>query len=311
MQPQETRSAEVRAVGRRKASDYPQEVLHLFDKYIHGDIDRRSFLEGAQKYAVGGMTAAIMLEGLAPNYAMGQQVAKDDKRIKTEVVTVPSPQGNGNIKGLFAKPANAPAKMGAILVIHENRGLNPHIEDIARRLAVAGFMAYAPDGLTSVGGYPGNEEDAVKQFGTVNRDKMFQDFVASAKWLRGRPDSNGKLGAVGFCFGGGIVNQLAVALGPDLQAGVPFYGGQPPAADVAKIKAPLLINYADFKLDARIGDGWPAYEAALKAAKVNYQEYEYKGANHGFNNDTGARYDKAAADLAWGRTMELFNKYVK
>ena len=309
MQPLEPISAEVRAVGRKKASDFPQEVLNLFDKYVHGDIDRRAFLDGAQKYAVGGMTAAVMLESLRPNYAWAQQVPKDDKRIKVETVTVQSPQGNGTIKGVFARPANATGKIGSILVIHENRGANPYTEDVARRLAVAGFNAFAPDGLTSVGGYPGNEEEGVKLFGTVNRDKMFQDFIASAKWLKGRADSNGKLGAVGFCFGGGVVNQLAVALGSDLQAGVPFYGAQVPAADVAKIKAPLVIQYG--ALDDRINAGWPAFEEALKANKVPYAGYIYAGANHGFHNDTTPRYDKAAAELAWTRTLDHFNKYVK
>ncbi len=311
MQPQPDRSAEVRTAGRKKASDFPQEVLSLFDKFIHGDIDRRSFLDRAQKYAVGGMTAAVMLESLYPNYAWAQQVPKDDKRIKVETVTVQSPSGNGTIKGTFAKPASGPAKLGSILVIHENRGMNPYTEDVVRRFAVAGYMAFAPDGLTSKGGYPGTEEDAAKLFGTVDRAKMFEDFVAAAKWMRARPDSNGKLGAIGFCFGGGIVNQLAVALGPDLQAGVPFYGAQVPAADVPKIKAHLLMNYADAKLDARIAGGWAAYEEALKANKVDYQAFFYEGANHGFHNDTTPRYDKAAADTAWNRALELFAKYVK
>ena len=300
---------EVQAVGRKQASDFPQDLLNLFDKYVHGDIDRRAFLDGAQKYAVGGVTATMIWESLRPNYAWAQQVPKDDKRIKTEVVSVPSPLGNGTVKGLLARPANATGKLPSVIVIHENRGLNPYIEDVARRFAVAGYMAFAPDGLTSVGGYPGNEEEGVKLFGTVDRNKMTADLLASAKWLKARPDSTGKLGAIGFCYGGGIVNQLAVALGSDLSAGVPFYGAQPPAADVAKIKAHLLINYAG--LDDRINAGWPAYETALKDNKVDYQVFIYQGANHGFHNDTTPRFDKAAADLAWTRTLDHFNKFLK
>jgi carboxymethylenebutenolidase len=294
---------------RKKASDYPQELLNLFDLYVHGDIDRRSFLDGAKKFATGGVTATMLWESLRPNYAWAEQVPKDDKRLKCEYVTVQSPQGNGSIKGYFVRPANAGGKLPAVLVIHENRGLNPYIEDVARRLGVAGFMALAPDGLTSVGGYPGDEEKAAAAFRTVDGKKMFEDFVASAMWLKNRPDSTGKLGAVGFCFGGGVVNNLAVRLGSDLAAGVPFYGVQPPAEEVAKIKAPLLLNYAG--LDERIDKGIPAFEEALKANHVNYQLYVYPGVNHGFHNDTTPRYDKAAAELAWQRTLEHFNKYLK
>lgn len=293
---------------RRKASDYPQELLDLFDKYVHGDIERRDFLEGAKKYAVGGMTAVAIWESLRPNYAWAQQVKPDDPRIKTERVSVDSPQGNGSIKGLLAKPAKA-GKYPVVLVIHENRGLNPYIEDVARRLATENFIAYAPDGLTSVGGYPGNDEEGGKMFGKVDRAKMFEDFVAAAKWLKSRPDSTGKLGSVGFCFGGGICNSLAVRLGSDLQASVPFYGGQAPAADVPKIQAPLLLHYGG--LDQRVNAGWPAYEEALKANGKKYQAYIYEGANHGFHNDTTPRYDAAAAKLAWQRTLEHFNKYLR
>jgi carboxymethylenebutenolidase len=294
---------------RKKASEYPQELLNLFDKYVHGDIERRDFLEGAQKFAVGGVTATAIWESLRPNYAWAEQVPKDDKRLKTEYVIVPSPMGNNNIKGYFVRPANASGKLPGVLVIHENRGLNPYIEDVARRLGTLGFMALAPDGLTSVGGYPGDEEQAAKAFGPIDKGKMTEDFMASARWLKGRADCTGKIGAVGFCFGGGMVNALAVRLGPDLAAGVPFYGAQPSAADTAKIKAPLLLHYAG--LDDRIDAGWPAFEEALKANHITYSGYIYQGANHGFHNDTTPRYDEAAAKLAWQRTTDFFNKYLK
>ena len=294
---------------RKKASDFPQEVLNLFDKYIHGDIDRRAFLDGAGKFAVGGLTAMGILESLRPNYAWAQQVPKDDKRIKIEIVTIPSPQGNTEIKGPLVRPANATGKLPGVLVVHENRGLTPYIEDVARRLAAAGFMALAPDGLTSVGGFPGTDELGVAAFGKVDKNKMTEDFVAAALWLKARPDCTGKIGVVGFCYGGGIANTLAVRLGADLAAAVPFYGAQPKAEDVAKIKAPILANYAS--LDTRITGGWPAYEAALKANNVPYAGYVYEGANHGFHNDTTPRYDEAAAKLAWQRTLDWFNKYLK
>jgi len=294
---------------RKTANEYPQELLNLFDKYVHGEIERRDFLEGAKKFAVGGMTATMIWESLRPNYAWAQQVPKDDSRIVTERVTVPSPEGNGEIKGYFVKPAKAAGKLPVVLVVHENRGLNPYIEDVARRLGTANFIAFAPDGLTSVGGYPGDEEKGAAAFRQVNGAKMAEDFVAAARWLKARPDSNGKLGAVGFCFGGGIVNTLAVRLGSDLTAGAPFYGGQPPAADVAKIKATMLLNYAEN--DARLTAGWPAYEEALKANKVSYSGYVYPGTQHGFHNDTTPRYDEKAAKLAWERTLELFNKTLR
>jgi carboxymethylenebutenolidase len=293
---------------RKKASDFPQELLNLFDKYVHGDIGRRDFLEGAQKFAVGGATAAGILEALRPNYAWAQQVAKDDKRIKTSYETVTSPQGNGSIKGYLARPASG-AKAPGVLVIHENRGLNPYIEDVARRLGTANFVAFAPDGLTSVGGYPGDEEKGVKLFATVDKPKMTEDFIAAAKWLKARPDCTGKIGVVGFCFGGGMANTLAVRMGDEISAAVPFYGAQPPAAEVSKIKAPLLLQYAS--LDTRITGNWPAYEEALKANHVTYTGYVYEGANHGFHNDTTPRYDEAAAKLAWQRTLDFFNKYLR
>ena len=294
---------------RLKSTDFPQEVLNLFDKYIHGDLDRRGFLDGAGKFAVGSMTAAAMLEALRPNFAMGQQIAPTDARIKAERATVQSPNGNGTINGLLVRPANATGRLPGVLVIHENRGLNPHIEDVARKLAVANFMAFAPDGLTTKGGYPGDEQQAAAAFGQVDGAKMRQDFIASARWLKARADCTGRIGTVGFCFGGGIVNFLAAELGADLSAAVPYYGAQVAADQAAKIKAPLLLHYAEN--DARINGGWPAYEEALKANGIPNQAFIYPGTQHGFNNDTGARYEKAAADLAWQRTLDHFNKYLR
>ena len=294
---------------RRKANEYPQELLNLFDKYVHGEIERRDFLEGAKKFAVGGMTATMIWESLRPNYAWAQQVPKDDTRILTERATVPSPQGNGEIKGYLVKPAKAAGKLPGVLVVHENRGLNPYIEDVARRLGTSNFIAFAPDGLTSVGGYPGDDEKGGAAFGKVDRAKMANDFEAAARWLKARPDCNGKIGVVGFCYGGGIANTLAVRMGSDLNAAAAFYGGQPPAADVPKIKAAMLLQYGS--LDTRLTGGWPAYEEALKANHVNYQGYVYEGANHGFHNDTTPRYDEKAAKLAWDRTLELFNKNLR
>jgi carboxymethylenebutenolidase len=296
---------------RKKASDYPQELLDLFHEYQHGDIDRRTFLERAGKFAVGGLTAATILSEMRPNYALAQQVPKDDPRIKTEVVTVQSPQGNGSIKGVFARPAKAGGKLPGIIVIHENRGLNPYVEDVARRFAAANFIAYAPDGLTSVGGFPGNDEQGAVKFREVNGPKMMEDFVASANWLRTNPECTGKLGAIGFCFGGGIVNQLAVRLGRDLNAGVPFYGRQPSAEDAAKITAPLMLQYADATIDTGVGAGIAPYEAALKANNKTFEKFEYKGAQHGFHNDTTPRYDEPSAKLAWQRTLDFFNKNLR
>jgi len=293
---------------RRKATDFPQELLDLFDRYVHGEIGRREFLDGAKKFAVGGLTATAIWESLRPNYAWAQQVAKDDSRIKTEYATVPAPQGNGSIRGYLVRPANAHGKLPGVLVVHENRGLNPYMEDVARRLATSNFMAFAPDGLTSVGGYPGDDEQGAKLFGQVDRPKMTEDFLAAARWLKERADCTGRIGVVGFCFGGGIANTLAVRMGADLAAAVPFYGAQPSAADAAKIKAPLLLHYAS--LDTRINGGWPAYEEALKANHVTYTAYIYEGANHGFHNDTTPRYDEAAAKLAWRRTLDFFHKYL-
>jgi len=293
---------------RKPASDYPQELLDLFHEYQHGDIDRRTFLDRATKFAVGGLTVATIFESLRPNYAWAQQVPADDKRIKVGYETVPSPEGSGSIKGYLARPSKN-GKQPVVLVIHENRGLNPYIEDVARRLALANFIAFAPDGLTSVGGYPGSDEKGAEAFRKVDGKKMTEDFVAAAKWLKARPDSTRKLGAVGFCFGGGMVNQLAVRLGPDLNAGVAFYGRQAGVDDVPKISAPLLLQYAGN--DQRINDGIPAYEAALKANNKVYQVYMYDGKQHGFHNDTTPRYDEESAKLAWSRTLEWFKKYLR
>lgn len=293
---------------RKKASDFPQELVDLFNSYVHGGINRRQFLDRAQRFAVGGVTAAALFQMLRPNYAWAIQIQPDDVRIKAESATVPSPQGNGSIKGYLVRPANA-AKLPSILVVHENRGLNPYIEDVARRLAVADFIAFAPDALTSLGGYPGDDEKGLALFGKLDRAKMTEDFLAAANWLRARPDSTGKLGAVGFCFGGGVVNQLAVRMGSDLAAGVPFYGTQPSAADAVKIKAPINAQYGE--LDKRITDGWPAFDAALTEARVPHEGHIYKGANHGFHNDTTPRYDEAAAKEAWQSMLDWFNKYLR
>jgi carboxymethylenebutenolidase len=288
----------------RTASDFDQGLLDLFDRYVHGIIDRRQFLDGAGRFAVGGMTAAALLEALSPRFAEAQQVAKDDKRLHTEAVEFESPKGSGKLRGYLARPADKKKHPG-VLVVHENRGLNPHIEDVARRLALEGFVAFAPDALAPLGGYPGDEDKARALFAKLDQAKTREDFVAAAGVLKKRPDVSGKIGVVGFCYGGGIANLLATRI-PDLGGAVPFYGSQPPAEEVAKIKAPLLIHYAEN--DERINAGIPAFQAALDAAKVKYQIFKYPGTQHGFNNDTTPRYDKAAAALAWQRTVEFFKK---
>ena len=289
---------------RMTAQDFDQELLILFDAYVHGQIDRRGFLDRAQKFATATLSAAGLLAALSPNFAIGQQVPKDDARLRTEWVSVASPAGNGQVRGYLCRPASAGAnRLPPVLVIHENRGLNPHIEDIARRLALDGFMAFAPDALTPLGGYPGDEDKARAAFATLDQSKAREDFLASAAWLRARADGNGKLGVVGFCYGGGMVHVLSTLL-PDLNAGVPFYGNLPAPADAVKVKAPLLIHFAD--VDERINAAWPAYEAALKAAGVRHEAHRYPGTQHGFNNDTTPRYDTAAAQLAWGRTLAFF-----
>ena len=294
---------------RKTAQDFDQELLLIFDQYVHGAIDRRGSLDRATKFAVGGVTAGMLLDSLSPKFAEAQQVPKDDKRLKTEWVEIASPNGYGKIKAYLTRPATATGKLPGIIVVHENRGLNPHIEDIARRLALDNFMALAPDALTPLGGYPGDEEKARELFPKLEQPKTREDFVAAANYLKTRADGTGKIGAVGFCYGGGVVNMLATRLGADLSAAVPFYGGQPTVEETAKIKAAMLINYAG--TDERINAGWPAWEAALKANKVRYEGYIYAGTQHGFNNDTTPRYDAAAAKLAWERTIAHFNKYVR
>ena len=289
---------------RLTAQDFDQDLLILFDAYVHGNLDRRGFLDKAQRFAKAGVTAAGLLAALSPDFAMGQQVKPGDARLKTEHLTIPSPQGSGQVRGYLARPAAAGTrKLPAILVVHENRGLNPHIEDIARRLALDGFMAFAPDALTPLGGYPGDEDKAREAFAKLDQAKTREDFLASAAWLDARADSTGKLGAVGFCYGGGIVHWLATRL-PNLDAAVPFYGNTPAPEEAAKVKAPLLVHLAG--TDERINAAWPAYEAALKAAGVKYAVFQYAGTQHGFNNDTTPRYEAAAAKQAWDRTIAFF-----
>src|SRR5437660_4035650 len=299
-----------------KKPNLPREAVELYNHFIHGEINRRDFMDGVQRFAVGGLGATMIIEALMPNYALGQQVSKTDDRIKASYETVPSPQGNGSIKGYLVRPFSAdtrdamPAKLPGILVVHENRGLNPHIEDIARRLALANFMAFAPDGLTSVGGFPGDDNRAGQLFGKVNGAKMLEDFVASALWLKSRSDCTGKISATGFCYGGSTANMLAVRLGRDLAAAAPFYGGPPAPEDIPKIKAAILVHHGE--LDTRLAATWPAYDKALNTAHVPHEGYIYPGAVHGFNCDaTPERYNKPAADLAWQRTIDWFNKYVR
>jgi carboxymethylenebutenolidase len=293
---------------RKTAQDFDQELLILFDAYVHGLVDRRGFLERAQKFAVGGATAVGLLAALSPNFAMGQVVPKDDARLSTRMVEISSPAGHGSIKGYLAQPAKADSKSPCILVVHENRGLNPHIEDIARRLALEGYLVLAPDALTPLGGYPGDEDKARGLFATLDQTKTREDFVAAAGWLQALPQGNGKLGTVGFCYGGGMVHALSLRL-PDLAAGVPFYGNLPGPEEAAKVKAPLLIHFA--AMDERINAAWPAYEAALKTAGVRYTAHQYPGTQHGFNNDTTPRFDASAAKLAWERTLAFFGQTLR
>ena len=293
---------------RKKAEEFDPELLDLYDQYVHGAVDRRQFLDRASRFALGGVTAAALLETLSPHYAWAEQVPANDPRITAEYVTYPSPHGSGTMKGLLARPREGAGKWPAVLVVHENRGLNPYIEDVARRLAVANFLAFAPDALTPLGGYPGNDDKGRELQGTLDRAKILEDMAAGAAFVRDHARSTGKLGVIGFCFGGFVANALAVRM-PDVLAAVPFYGGQPPAADVPKIKASLLLHYAGN--DTRVNEGWPAYEAALKANKVDYTAHVYDGANHGFHNDTTPRYDAAAATLAWERTLAFLNKKLR
>ena len=287
---------------RMTADQFDQGLLDLYDEYVHGVIDRRDFLDKAGKYAVGGLTAASLLEMLSPKYALAQQVDPKDSSIKAEFITFDSPKGHGSIRGYLVKPANASGKLGSVVVVHENRGLNPYIEDVARRVAKAGFIALAPDGLTPLGGYPGTDEEGKKMQRTLDKGKLLQDFFAAFEHLNSREDS-GKIGVVGFCYGGGVSNAMAVQY-PELGAAVPFYGRQPKAEDVPKIKAPILLHYAE--LDKRINKGWPDYEAALKKHGKEYIAHIYPGVNHGFHNDTTPRYDEPAAKLAWQRTIDFF-----
>jgi len=306
-------------MSRPTASDFPQPLLDLYDDYAHSRIGRRDFLEKASQFAAGGLTAAALLEILSPNYAFAQQVAKDDPRLKAETAEYPSPKGAGTMRGYLVQPAGEAKKRPGVLVVHENRGLNPYIQDVTRRLATEGFIAFAPDALTPLGGYPGDDEKGKDLQAKRKPEEMVEDFIAGAEWLQKNPGCNGKaeaqrdahgamgaIGVVGFCYGGGIANTLAVRLPDVIQAAAPFYGRQPAAEDVPKIKAALLLHYA--ALDPRITDGWPAYEAALKQAGVYYTAYIYPNVNHGFHNDTTPRYDEAAAKLAWSRTIEFFKK---
>lgn len=288
---------------RMRASDFHPRLLELFDGYVHGKMSKRAFLDHAAKFTIGGVGAAAMLELLQPNYALAQQVAPDDPSIETMRIVYASPQGNGDISGLMARPVGATGPMPAVLVVHENRGLNPYIEDVVRRCAKAGYMALGPDGLSPLGGYPGNDEAGRELQSQIDGAKLMQDFFAGFEYLLGHDDSTGKVGAVGFCYGGGVCNALAVAY-PELAASVPYYGRQPNAEDVPKIRAAMQIHYAG--LDERINAGWPAYEAALQAAGTNYEAFIYEGVNHGFHNDSTPRYDEAAAELAWERTLAHF-----
>lgn len=290
---------------RLTAADFDQELLILFDAYVHGDLDRRGFLDRASKFAVGGMTAVGLLAALSPDFAAAQMVPKNDPRLKTEVVDVPSPSGHGTVKAYVARPANATGQLPSVLVIHENRGLNPHIEDITRRIALEGYLALAPDALTPLGGYPGDEDKARSLFATLDQTRTRQDMLAAAATLKTRADSTGRVGVVGFCYGGGIAHMLSTQL-PDLAAAVPFYGNHPPVEDAAKVRAPLLVHFAG--VDERINAAWPAYEASLKAAGARYTAHQYPGTQHGFNNDTTPRFDAAAAKLSWDRTMAFFKQ---
>jgi carboxymethylenebutenolidase len=292
---------------RLTAKDFSPELLELYDYYVHGKINRREFLDRAAVFTLGGLTATAILASLSPNYALAEQVEFTDPDILAEYISYPSPKGHGQVRGYLVRPAKATGKVPAVLVVHENRGLNPYIEDVARRLAKAGFVALAPDGLSSVGGYPGNDDKGREQQQKVDPEKLMNDFFAGIEWLMAHNASTGKVGITGFCYGGGVSNAAAVVY-PELAAAVPFYGRQPKAEDVARIKAPLLLHYAE--LDKPITDGWPAYEQALKAAGKTYKAYIYPGVNHGFHNDSTPRYDDAAARMAWDRTLEWFNKYL-
>ncbi len=290
-----------------RKEDIKQEVFDLYDDYAHNRITRRDFVEKLSFYAVGGLTVGSLLSFMSPNYKDHVQVGPNDKRVVSEYIFYNSPKGGGRIKGLLCKPADAIGKLGGVVVVHENRGLNPYIEDVCRRAAVAGFLALAPDALTPLGGYPGTDDAGRELQAKRDRNEMLEDFIAAFHYLKQHPENNGKAGVVGFCFGGWISNMMAVRI-PELSASVPFYGGQPPLDEVAKIQAPLMLHYAS--LDTRVNEGWPAYEAALKQHEKEYQAWMYEGANHGFHNDTTPRYDKQQAELAWERTVNFFNQHL-
>lgn len=294
---------------RKQAHEFDQELLDLYDYYVHGQIDRRGFLSRAAKFAVGGLTAVALLDLLSPQYALAEQVRADDPRVVSGYRKFPSPDGSGEGRGLLVRPKDAKGKRPTVLVIHENRGLNPYIEDVARRLATQGFIAFAPDALYPLGGYPGTDDEGRTLQAKMDRETIAKDFVAAARFLHDLPDSNGRLGVVGFCFGGWLTSVLASRL-PDLvDAGVPYYGGPPTAEEAARIKAPLMLQFAE--LDTRVNEGWPGYEQALKEAGVDYTAHFYPGVNHGFHNDTTPRYDAAAAELSWQRTIAFFNKHLE
>lgn len=293
-------------MNRQKAADFDQDLLNLYDEYVHGRVDRRGFMDQASRFAAGGVTAAALLQMLSPNYALAAQVAKDDPRIEVAYAEYDSPRGAGKMRGLLVKPAKSTGKVPGVIVVHENRGLNPYVEDVARRVATAGFVAFAPDALFPLGGYPGSDDEGRTLQAKRDPAQMTEDFIAAAEWLVKQDACNGKLGVVGFCYGGGMANTLAVRLPELILAAVPFYGRQPAAADVPKIKGALLIHYAE--QDPKVNEDWPAYEAALKAANVTYTAHTYPGTNHGFHNDTTPRYDEAAAKLAWERTIAFFKE---
>jgi carboxymethylenebutenolidase len=291
-----------------KKEDIKQEVFDLYDDYAHDRIDRRTFIQKLSIYAVGTLTVSSLMSFLMPDYKGAVQIKADDPKLTSEYITYQSPKGGGTIKALLSKPVASKKPLGGIVVVHENRGLNPHIEDVARRAALAGFITIAPDALTPLGGYPGNDDQGRELQSKRDKNEMLEDFIAAYNYLKTNKDCNGKVGVVGFCFGGSIANLMAEQVA-DLSAAVPFYGGQPPLEDVPKIKAPLLLHYAG--LDTRVNEGWPAYETALKENKKEYKAYIYPNVNHGFNNDTTPRYDKAAADLAWQRTIDFFKEKLK
>ncbi|MGV3509094.1 MAG: dienelactone hydrolase family protein [Sphingobacteriaceae bacterium] len=291
-----------------KKEDIKQEVFDLYDDYAHNRLNRRTFVQKLSTYAVGGITVPSLMSFLMPDYQNAIQIEADDPRLKSEYINYSSPKGGGTIKALLSKPADSKKKLGGIVVVHENRGLNPHIEDVARRAALAGFISLAPDALTPLGGYPGNDDEGRAMQSKRDRNEMEEDFIAAYEYLKNHKDCNGKVGVVGFCFGGAIANMMAVRI-PDLAASVPFYGGQPDISDVPKINAPLLLHFAE--LDTRVNEGWPAYEAALKEHRKDYKAYIYENTNHGFHNDTTPRYDKAAAELAWKRTIDFFKEKLR